>query len=175
MPTVTVMAASSRSTSVADSLSAEFLRRVYVAEHRSVSEVAALAGCSPSAVSLALRRHGIPARPPGGLRDDLDPAELRRLYLDEWLPFTEIGRRLGAHAETVAAHAARLGLVAEREALYALEGERACELYRDRGLTLAQVGEHLGVSRETVRRHLKRHGVPRRPRGRPFGSETGIS
>jgi transposase-like protein len=45
-------------------LTAEFLQEAYVDEGQTMQQIAGLVGCSNSTVLRALRRHGIPTRPP---------------------------------------------------------------------------------------------------------------
>ncbi len=94
---------------------AEWLARRYVDEGATQAEIAAEAGCSKTAVQLAMARHGIEARPSGPrlLFPLLDDAEwLARRYVDEGATRAEIAAEAGCSKAAVRHALVRHGIEA---------------------------------------------------------------
>jgi lambda repressor-like predicted transcriptional regulator len=148
---------------------------------RSQNTIAQLIGCSPSAVSVMVRRLGI-------ARTSLRRVGLRHhpLLADrDWLVARYVG---DGSSQTHIAHVAGCSRRAVRNALVrhgiplrpdgsgALAYPRLADAdwlrahYQDAGWSLARIAQEVGCSRQTVRSALMRHAIPRRPAGSPPGS-----
>lgn len=82
-------------------LSCAELRRLYLEGGQGVAQIATAAGCSPSSVSIRLRRCGIPTRSGRFRRADVPRELLEQLYLQEALPLRAIAARMGVSVGTV--------------------------------------------------------------------------
>lgn len=88
-----------------------WLRREYVSKRRSTAAIAMRLGCSPSAVTAALRRYGIKARGARLTTRKLhDRAWLHDAYIGERRSLADMAALLGCSAPTVATALRRQGI-----------------------------------------------------------------
>lgn len=87
-----------------------------------------------------------------------------RLYVDDRLTPTDVGRRLHSTAERVRATLAANGVPLRKRGRPAdlTDLDRVASLYRS-GMSLAEVADVVGFSASAVAYALRRHGTPRRP------------
>lgn len=149
-----------------------WLRRRYVDEARTSTEIAAMVGCSPHSVLRALDKHQVPKRGAVDRRvDELhDEGWLRRRYVDERQGPKAIAEELGCHRGTVikALHRSR---IARHRPRYPQLRDRAWlrRRYVDEGATMAAIAAEVGCSPGRVRDVMRQVGItsPRRRRARP--------
>ncbi|MGI8680783.1 MAG: hypothetical protein ACR2JO_01345 [Mycobacteriales bacterium] len=148
------------------------LARWRVEEGLTIAEVAARAGRPAATVADQLRKAGVLVerrrRP-----SELDPAALRKLYVDEQRTLSQVARLLGCSDDR-----ARAGLLAAgvelrpprqprgRPPLPALHKEQLRELYVGRGLSAAEIAAQVGGGTTRVTAALNRYGIPLRPASR---------
>lgn len=148
----------------------ESLRRAYVEERRSLSAIAAMAGCSYATVRRALLRHGIEIRRSG-------PAPIESLRDKRWLQARvsegrsakEIADLLGCAEGTVRSALQWAGVPAgsARDRPPALDDARFLErAYVTDGRSVRSIAAEVGCTKDAVLAALRAHGVPIRGRGR---------
>ena len=153
-------------------LDVEQLRRWRVADQLTIAEVAARAGAPAATVAETLRKAGVTMPPRRQQRVALDPAVLRRLYVEEHRTLTQVAAQLGASGPRVRAALVAAGIPlrparrrADRPPLPTLTTEQLSELYVDQGLTARQIAARFGGSANWVLTALDTRGIPRRPGG----------
>lgn len=148
----------------------ESLRRAYVDEGRSLSAIAAMAGCSYATVRRALLGHGIEIRRSG-------PAPIASLRNKRWLQAQasegrsakEIADLLGCAEGTVRSALQWAGVPAgsARDRPSALDDARLLErAYVTDGRSVRSIAAEVGCTKDAVLAALRAHGVPIRGRGR---------
>jgi hypothetical protein len=155
---------------------AAWLRRRYGAGVP-VADIAAEAGCDPSRVWVALRRHGIELR---GRADGIDvrpltKADIKRAYRAAALAgdtpvstSSPLGNRAAA-ARHLGVSDAKLRDAEVRVGLRSPDRAAEAATLSAQGLTIAQVAAEIGTSYRTAQRLLVGPSVVKRPRGRPAG------
>ena len=146
-----------------------WLTAAYATDGRSTSDIAAELGCSPAAVTTALRRHGIEVRGRGQARrfDKLeDVAWLKGRYLDDEASSADIAAELGCHPISVLDALARHSI--ERRTTYVGSADLddagwLTDRYIDRHWSTTRIAAEVGCSAVTVALALRRHGIPARP------------
>ena len=145
------------------------LRRLYVDEQMTISQVAASLGVAPQTVHNRLVAAQIPRRPsPSTPRTDITDDEIRRLYVDQQWSAPEIAAHLGCGTSTVYARLDRLG-VARRPARRRQDDRPTTddlrELYATEELSLRQIAERFDVSAQAVHSWVTAAGIERRSPG----------
>lgn len=146
-----------------------WLTAAYATDGRSTSDLAAELGCSPAAVTTALRRHGIEVRGRGQARrfDKLEDVEwLRARYVDDEASSADIATELGCHPNSVLDALARHGI--DRRTTYVGSADLddvawLTDRYIDRHWSTTRIADEVGCSAVTVALALRRHGIPARP------------
>ena len=64
-------------------LDKDILYSLYIKQGKSICEIAKMYGCSSTLVRYRYMKYGIPLRPTGAKRVDIDKSMLRRLYIQE--------------------------------------------------------------------------------------------
>ena len=153
---------------------ADWLRRAYVDEQRSMPDIADEVGAAPVTVGRALRRHGIERR----RGKFVDEAWLRQAYTVDVLPIAEISRRAGVSVNTIRRRRVEFGIDRRPRTTRSddssivrarrnfdrpggLDPDWLRRRYVDERATMAQIGREAGVSTTTVHRALRFHGVAR--------------
>jgi len=150
-------------------LEATLLRRMYLDQRRTISEIAADQHCSADRVRTSLIAAGIPRRTPGG-RDDQRPVpipaeRLREMYVDQQLTVAEIALVLHCSTSRVRAAIDRHGL--PRRPRYRrlppldLDQAALSALYVDERLDDRAIGGRLGVPAWRVTRRRRELNVAR--------------
>jgi DNA-directed RNA polymerase specialized sigma24 family protein len=142
------------------------LRRLYVDEQMTISQVAASLGVAPQTVHNRLVAAEIPRRPsPSTPRTDITDDEIRRLYVDQQWSAPEIAAHLGCGTSTVYARLDGMG-VARRPARprrNARPGDHELrQLCATERLSLRQIAERFGVSAQAVHGWVTAAGIDRR-------------
>ncbi|HUR22488.1 MAG TPA: DivIVA domain-containing protein [Acidimicrobiales bacterium] len=148
----------------------ESLRRAYVDEGRSLSGIAAMAGCSYATVRRALLGHGIEIRRSG-------PAPIESLRNKQWLQARagegrsakEIAEELGCAEGTVRSALQWAGVPAgaARDRPLALDDARFLEkAYVTDRRSVRSIADEVGCTKDAVLAALRAHGVLIRGRGR---------
>lgn len=140
---------------------AGWLAARYLTDRATVAAIAAEAGCSNSAVWLALRRHHIRLRGVAGRQAWGDTLTYEFLAARRAGGHKEVGREVGCHSATVREWRAYHGLLDVDAPLDRLAG-----WYAD-GVSIDEVARRAGVGQRTARRYLLAAGVQLRPPGRP--------
>ena len=68
------------------------LQKLYVEEGKTIREIAKIIGCSREPVRLKCKQFGVPLRPTGVKRVDIDEPTLRRLYVKEEKSMLEVAK-----------------------------------------------------------------------------------
>src|SRR5450759_5110892 len=153
-------------------LDVEQLRRWRLDDGLTFAEIATRAGRSTTTVAEALRRAGVtgPARRPEA--PALDPAVLRRFYVDERRTLGQVAAALGASDRRVRAAIVAAGIPlrparrrADRAALPTLTAEQLGDLYLRQRLTTREIAARYGGSDNWVRTALEAHGIDQRTGG----------
>jgi transposase len=145
------------------------LRRLYVDQRLTISQIAASLGVAPQTVHNRLVAAKIPRRPsPSTPRTDITDDQIRRLYINQGWSAPEIASHFGCGTSTVYARLERLG-VARRPARPRSDArpsdEDLRELYATDGLSLRQIAERFNVSAQAAHRWVTAAGIERRPPG----------
>jgi DNA-binding CsgD family transcriptional regulator len=128
-----------------------------------LDEIADQLGRSPSGVAKLLRRHRLVTvnsrtKTDGQTRGEI--ADVRRLYVDEGLPLTQVAQQLGHSREWVRGRLAAAGVPErERPDQIVVTPEQLRRWHHDQHQTVAQIAVRLGCTAETVRAHLHRQGI----------------
>jgi hypothetical protein len=95
---------------------------------------------------------------------NIDPVELRRLYIDEKLSTRQIGKKLGCHCDTVSKHLCKCG-IPSRSPYVKLHLDESVlrNMYVDEKLDAPEIAVALGCSRHTVTNYLNEYKIPIRP------------
>lgn len=151
------------------------MRRLYLEEGLTMSDIADVLGTSPSTVCTWIGKHDIPVcRRHRDSPEELDdPEQLRKMHVENNMSAREIGRELGCGHKTVMRRLREfdIELLESPAAEYpGLEDEdRLTELHLECGMTAPQIAEKFGCNRGTVLKKLRKYGVPirRAMRNRP--------
>jgi transposase/transposase-like protein len=153
-------------------LDLEQLRRWRLEEGLTIGEIATRAGRSASTVAEALRRAGVTVTPRRAARPPLDPAVLRRLYVEERRPLGQVATVLGASERRVRAAIIAAGIPlrparrrADLAALPTLSRAQLTKLYLRQRLTTSEIAARYGGSDNWVRTALETHAIDRRTGG----------
>lgn len=165
------------------------LQQLYIAEQRSIRDIAALEHMPTRAIYDALIRYNIPRRPAGFHKKHLQPttasfdeATLRRLYLDEERSIRDI-----AALYQVSTRAVYDALIHHRiprrktgqqrpEPSVITFGNSVLDkatlqrLYQEDGQSIAAIAASVTCAPSRIRSALVRWGIARRPRGRQYDS-----
>jgi transposase-like protein len=143
----------------------EDVRRLYVAQRRTIAATAAALGTSVHQVKAALDAAGIQRRPRGLQKMfDADAATLTRLYLDQQVSVMAIAARYGCAQETVCKALARHGIV--RDLNWQMDAATLRTLYVEQRLDDVAIGARYAIPPYRVRKRRQQLGV-RRPRSGP--------
>ena len=164
------------------------LQLLYVAEQRSIRDIAAIEQVSTRIIYDALTRYRIPRRPAGFHKKHIQPATLpfneptlRRLYLDEERSIRDIAALYTVSTRMVydaLSHyrIPRRKTGPQRPAPSVITlGNRVLDkatlqrLYQEDGQTIAAIAASLGCAPARIRKALMRWGIARRRRGRRYG------
>jgi transposase len=164
---------------VAPALPAHTLRRLYVTEGLSVSEIAARYNTTANQVRQRLRSKGI-RRPTHRPRPE-PPAPPRALleafYIGQRLTSEALAKRLHTSAPRVRAWLRAAGIPVNPRTTRATRRDVAAVVLRDlyvtQELTIGQVAQRLKTTPIVVRRSLHAHGIPVRPGGTRPGRQGG--
>lgn len=145
------------------------LRRLYVEEQMTISQVAASLGVAPQTVHNRLVAAQIPRRPsPSTPRSDVTDDTIRRLYIDLNWSVADIAAHLGCATSTVYGRLDRMGVArrAARPRQDPLPDDHELKrLYEVEGLSLRLIAERYAVSAQAVRGWTTEAGINRRPPG----------
>lgn len=154
----------SRSESLTRITDSDELRRLYVDERLTQTEIAQRLAMSSTGVANALHRHGIPIRRPGS-ELSIGADELRRHVVDG-LTNEQIAERHGVATWAVTRRLRRNKIRRPHPTpYYTRPSPPVSELrsmYIDDGASLADIATHYGVPHPTVGRWLDNHGIERR-------------
>ncbi len=149
-----------------------WLTRRYVTDGESQADIADEVGCSRSAVSAALTRHGIPTRPagpPSRHRQLDDRSWLTRRYVTDGASQADIADEVGCDPSTVSAALTRHGIptrLAGRPRPGQLDDPGwLTRRYVTDGASTRAIADEVGCSPSAVSAALTRHGIPTRPAG----------
>jgi DNA-binding CsgD family transcriptional regulator len=84
---------------ILEKLNKETLKRLYITEKKSTTEIAKMFGCTPRPIQERCRKYGIKLRPRGSIIKGLDKALLRELYVKEGKTLREIAKIFGCSHE----------------------------------------------------------------------------
>jgi AraC-like DNA-binding protein len=151
---------------------AAWLREQYVTLGKGSEAIAQTLGCTGTAVYRALKRHGIPPRPPSvkapasnpypQLRD---PAWLRREHHDLGKPLARLAAEVGCDRETIRRALDDAGVEFRSEnPTYPLLDDAGWlrTEYEEHGRSLAEIAAAVGCTDTGVLLAMERHGIPRR-------------
>ena len=95
---------------------------------------------------------------------NIDPVELRRLYIDEKLSTRQIGKKLGVHFSTISNHLIHNG-IPQRSPCFRLSLDESVlrKMYIDDKLESSDIALSLGCSSSTVVNYLHEYKIPLRP------------
>jgi len=93
-----------------EGLDKKTLERLYLKEGKSSYIIAEILGFSDSTIRSWCKQFGIPLRPPGSKRVDIDEQTLRRLYVEEGKSMPEIAKLYGCAVSTIYFKAKKIGL-----------------------------------------------------------------
>jgi transposase len=147
----------------------ERLRRLYVDEQMTISQIAASLAVAPQTVHNRLVAAKIPRRPsPSTPRNDITENTIRRLYIDQRCSAAEIASHLGCGTTTVYTRLDRMG-VTRRPARPRQDNhpgdDELLQLYTTECLSLRQIANRYQVSAQAVHRWITAAGINRRPPG----------
>jgi transposase len=147
------------------------LRRRYVDEQMTISQIATSMGVAAQTVHNRLVAAQIPRRAsPATPRTDITNDEIRRLYLDQGWTAEEIASHLDCGTSTVYTRLDRLG-VARRPARPRHDSRPTTavlrELYVTNRLSLRQIAEQFDVTAQAVHHWMTAAGIERREPGAP--------
>lgn len=151
-----------------DVLTEEYLRREYVDNARSGTDIAEEVGCARHAVYAALRRHGIDVRDGTGFGgreswgDVLTEEFLRREYVDREKSGNQIAEESGVNPSVVYAWLERHGIDRRQTTAdlpYTEEWLR--EQYLDEGRPASELAEEVGLSVPGLYAALRKYGIRR--------------
>jgi transposase len=145
------------------------LRRLYVGEGRSLTDIADRLGASAHLVRTWMSEAGIPTRPPGGQtgrphqvpRRKLPPPvdELRHHWLDQRLTRAELAERYRVHPQTITRWLVEAGLPTRHPPVpLPVPAAELARLYGE-GMTAAEIADNIGVDAKRVVRELRAAGV----------------
>jgi DNA-binding CsgD family transcriptional regulator len=153
-------------------LDLEQLRRWRLDEGLPLDEIATRAGRSATTVAAALHRAGVTVTPRRPARPPLDPAVLRRLYVEDRRTVGQVAAALGASDRRVRAALVAAGIPlrparrrADLAALPTLSRAQLTELYLRQRLTTSEIAARYGGSENWVRTALAAHAIGRRTGG----------
>jgi predicted DNA-binding protein YlxM (UPF0122 family) len=165
------------------------LQELYVAEQRSIRDIAALEHMSTRAVYDVLVRYSIPRRPAGFHNKPIQPApasfneaNLRRLYLDEERSIRNIAALYQVSARMVHDALNRYRIPRRRAGQQrpvpsvitfgdsVLDKATLQRLYQEDGQSIAAIASSVACAPSRIRNALVRWDIPRRRRGRQYGS-----
>ena len=148
---------------------ADFLRRQFVGQRQTPSEIAKLVGATTSEVQAALERFGID-RPHENPR--LRPEALQQAFASGET-VRSIATAAGAGPGTVRRAMRDAGIDNPRKKpepkIDAIHGEWLHRRYETEGASKAALAAELNMSDTSVTRSLERHGIASRPQGGPPG------
>ena len=160
----------------------DWLRREYVVNRRTASDLARELGVATSTVHRQVKKYGFSVaprpRPTTPKKDpkprprcDVDPAWLRTRYHDEGRTLTDIAGELGISPSTMSALAKRQGLQVKRGPRPSQKRPKQAKprstidlqwLHREfevNGRSLADMADEAGVTASTLRRQARRHHI----------------
>jgi len=156
----------------ATSLDVAQLRRWRIDDGLTIVEIARRAGRPAATIAAALRNAGVPRPPRQPQQPALDPAQLRRLYVDQHRTLAQVATATRASARRVKAALADAGIPlrparsrADRPPLPTLSADQLTDVYIRQGLTVTEIAAQLGGSTTWVLTALHAHGIPRRTGG----------
>jgi hypothetical protein len=148
----------------------ERLRRRYVEQQWTITQIANELSCSEFRIYTAMRRHGIPSRPGGNRHKQapvVDATRLRDLYVNQRLNDADIAQVLGLNTFQVSNRRRELGITRSNPPKPPPPQPPAPELrrlYAEQGRTLEQLAHQYTTSKTVVREWLKTAQVTVRPR-----------
>src|SRR6478752_2478688 len=149
----------------------DVLRRLYVENGHTVSEIAVLLSISRAQVTAALKSAGIGWRT-SRKRCPVDDDCLRGMVLDGTATPTTLARRYGVARNTAARWLAEAGLLDKDPAV---DEHRLRQLYVDQQLTTREVAKALGVNKTKILLALAADGIVARPREMKRPRPTALS
>lgn len=136
------------------------IRRM-TASHKTVGEIAAFVGVSPSAISKYLKQQGITRSDPRP--GDALSAESVRECAEAGLTRKEAADYLGKSYSHIASIAIRNGISFVRKPSNMSDRDAVlCQMFEAGNYSLQQVGDKFGLTRERVRQILAKHGIDER-------------
>lgn len=95
---------------------------------------------------------------------NIDPSELRRLYIDDKLSTRQIGKKLGCHCDTISKHLRKCGIPARSPyAKLYLDETVLRKMYVHDEMDAPEIALILHCSRHTVTNYLNEYKIPLRP------------
>ena len=151
----------------------DVIRRLYVENGHTVSEIAVLLSIRRAQVTAALKSAGIGWRT-SRKRCPVDDDCLRGMVLDGTATPTTLARRYGVARNTAARWLAEAGLLDKDPAV---DEHRLRQLYVDQQLTTREVAKALGVNKTKILLALAAAGIAARPREmkRPRPTAVGVT
>jgi transposase len=166
----------------------DVLKRLYVEQEKSVTEIADELGCSHATITKWLAKNGIRTRTPDHVSNQFfeedsieeetppekNPALLRQLYLGDDMSAPQIARKLGVSDRLIRVHLDKHGVLDEKDNESPTIGEidfdipsdspwqntdLMLHLYVNRDLSTTQIGNLLDCSTATVSTWLNRHDI----------------
>ena len=148
------------------------LERKYVVEKKTAAEIAKELGVNASLVNANLHRAGIPVRPTNSKpRVAIPKEDLVRMYQNEGLTISDIGRKLGCQPWIVWRRLKKYKIPRRNSGTISrtiITKEALQRMYVDEGKSAAKIARELGCSDITVLNRLKKYGFE--IRGRNLGN-----
>ena len=96
---------------------------------------------------------------------NIDPVELRRLYIDEKLSTRQIGKKLGVHFSTISNHLIHNGIPVRKSCSVPCNLDESVlrRMYIDYKMDSPEISLILHCSRHTVTNYLNEYKIPLRP------------
>lgn len=143
------------------------MRRLYVDEQLSTTQIADRAGLSPATVWKRLVDAGVQMRQ-RGVQPQLSDDELRHLYIEQRLSTLQIAARTGMSTSGVGSALQRAGIPRRGAGVLTVDDETLERLYVEERLDTDQLAARFNVAPYAVRRRLRAAGI-HRPAGAPPG------
>ena len=153
-------------------LPAKVLEQKYTVEKKTAAEIAEELGVNASLVNANLHRAGIPVRPTNNKpRVTIPKEDLVRMYQNEGLTISDIGRKLGCQPSIVWQRLKKYNIPRRNSGTISrtiITKEALQRLYVDEGKSAAKIAREMGCSDITVLNRLREYGFE--IRGRNLGS-----
>jgi len=149
-----------------EGLNKETLERLYIKDGKSIREIGKILGCSRDAVRTRCKRYGIPLRPPGQKRVDIDNPTLRRLYVEEGKTVTDIASIFNCSISVISRKAKRFGIALNKSRFKRVDIDESTlrRLHIQEGKTFAEIAKIFNCAANIVSRKAEKYGIKNIPR-----------